>query len=257
MPGGGRVSIRTANVEVDAREAREHDGLRPGSYVLLEVADTGVGMDVETLRHVFEPFFTTKELGKGTGLGLATVYGIVKQSRGYVAVDSSPQRGARFRVLLPRLATSSAADERTVEPAPAAAAASGQGGQTILVVEDQEMLRTMVCELLEGLGHRVLVASDGEEALRVAAAHAGGIQLLLADVVMPNMSGPELAQRLGTLRPAMKILFVSGYPRETTAGPEGGLKPGTPFLQKPFTTDQLEAKIRSVLGEPQEPCSPC
>ena len=247
MPGGGRFLIETANAVVDEAFAAEHANMPTGSYVLLSVTDTGCGMTAETRSHIFEPFFTTKEKGKGTGLGLATVYGIVKQSGGYVWVDSEPERGASFKVYLPRV---DALPDRAL-PA-AVPAASCQGSETLLVVEDEEGVRVLVRDYLRMNGYTVLEASQGEEALRVAGGHPGEISLMITDVIMPGMNGRELAERMEILRPAMKVLYMSGY-AEAAVYRKGVLEHGAPFLQKPFGPPDLGRKVRDVLGPVAEP----
>jgi PAS domain S-box-containing protein len=301
MPDGGRLTVRTANVEVDEAAAQRRAGAKPGHYVMLEVSDTGVGMDAETRSHIFEPFFTTKEQGKGTGLGLSTVYGIVNQSGGHVWVESEPGRGTTFRVYLPRVevgAEAAAAPPHAEAPAPTptpmrrredltaprpevpataprredvappprprveepvAAAATVEiptpivddgpktaRGETILLVEDAQRVRAVVREILEMNGYAVLEARHGAEALEISARHSGPIHLMVTDVVMPQMSGRELAQRLAPLRPDMKVLYMSGYTDDAIVR-HGVLGAGMAFLSKPFTPDALAAKIRDVL----------
>ena len=241
MPQGGRLVVETANAEVDAATAAEHPGMAPGSFVRLTVSDTGCGMTPEVLSHVFEPFFTTKEKGKGTGLGLATVYGIVKQSRGYIAVESTPDAGTSFHIYLPRVAAAGAQHEGP-RPAPEVA----RGSETLLVVEDEASLRTLARELLEASGYRVIEAPGGAEALALAAGHSGPIHALLTDVVMPGMSGPALANRLKSMRPEMVVLFMSGY-TDDALGHHGALTPGTLLLQKPFSHESLTGLLRKAL----------
>ncbi len=247
MPHGGRFMVETANVAVDEAFAAEHANMPPGSYVLLSVTDTGSGMTSEIRSHIFEPFFTTKEKGKGTGLGLATVYGIVKQSGGYIWVYSEPERGATFKVYLPRV---DGLPERS-QPA-AAPAASCRGSETLLVVEDEEGVRILVRDYLRMNGYTVLEAGHGAEALRIACEHSGEISLMITDVIMPGMNGRELAERMAILRPAMKVLYMSGY-AETAVYRKGVLEPGAPFLQKPFGPPDLGRKVRDVLGPEREP----
>lgn len=241
MPGGGKLTIQTANVELDVAYTREHPGSKPGRYVMLAVTDTGIGMDPETQAHIFEPFFTTKERDKGTGLGLATVYGVVKQSGGYIAVDSEKGKGASFSVYLPRV-------EQTVEASEASSPKplSVRGSETILLVEDAEPLRKLANMFLKDNGYQVLTACDGEEALQVARRHAGPIQLLLTDVVMPGINGRVLAERLAPWQPGMKVLYMSGYTDSFISG-HGVLEPGTHLLHKPFTEEALARKVREVL----------
>ena len=244
MPRGGRVTLETSNAEMDDAYVRDHLGARPGRYVTLAVCDTGLGMDAETQKHIFEPFFTTKEKGKGTGLGLATVYGIVKQSEGYIWVDSAPGAGTTVRVYLPWVEA-----EPVPEPKPPVAPEQmpARGTETVLLVEDEDMVRRMTREVLEGAGYRVLEASSGFEALRVSAGHGGRLDLLLTDVVMPGMSGRELAERLAPVRPGMKVLYMSGHTDDAIFH-HGVTQAGTGFLQKPFTPDALERRVRDLLG---------
>ncbi|MBI1958447.1 MAG: GAF domain-containing protein, partial [Candidatus Rokubacteria bacterium] len=244
MPGGGRITVETANVDLDGASAATHQGLRPGAYVRLAVQDTGQGMDAETQAHIFEPFFTTKEVGKGTGLGLATVYGIVKQSEGYILVESVPDLGTTFTIYLPRV-------EEDAAPVPAspAPAVLPRGTETILLVEDDPELRALALDILRGSGYTVLEARQGNEALLVLERHAGPIHLLVTDVVMPQMGGRALAERLASLRPEMKVLYMSGY-SEAAIAQHGVLDPGTAFMAKPFTADEVTRKIREVLDAP-------
>ncbi len=245
MPHGGDLTIETANVELDPRYVERHSLVPPGAYVLLAVTDTGSGMDAETLRRAFEPFFTTKPKGTGTGLGLATVYGIVKQSGGYVWVYSEPGHGTTFKVYLPR---TYAAPSATPVPEPVVSLA---GSETVLVVEDQPELRELARRVLAGHGYHVLVATQGVDALRVAE-HAGPIDLLITDVIMPGMSGREVALLLGAIRPDLKVLYVSGYPDESIVH-HGVLEAGIAFLQKPFSADALARKVRRVLDTGAQP----
>jgi len=241
MPDGGRLTIETRNAQLDATYVEEHTPVVPGAYVLLAVTDSGTGMDAETKSHIFEPFFTTKELGKGTGLGLPTVFGVVKQSGGYVWVYSEPGQGTTFKIYLPRVAeTAAAAAPRAAEPA------SLRGSETILLVEDDETVRGLTRRLLVARGHTVVLASQGEEALQLAQRHAGRIHLLVTDVVMPGMSGRELADRMQALLPGIKVLFLSGYTDDAIVR-HGVLEPGVAFLQKPFAADALARKVREVL----------
>ena len=244
MPQGGRLTIETANVELDQAYAEQHFPAQPGSYVLLAVSDTGTGMDAATMSRIFEPFFTTKETGKGTGLGLATVYGVVKQSGGYIWVYSEPGQGTSFKVYLPRVT-------EAPQPAPAAPtrAAALMGSETVLLVEDDEMVRNLARRMLEARGYTVLSASRGEDALGVVERHDGPIDLLVTDVVMPGMSGRSVAQRLLGLRPGLKVLYLSGYTDDAIVR-HGMLEPGIAFLQKPFSADALARKVREVLDAP-------
>jgi PAS domain S-box-containing protein len=242
MPRGGRMTIATARADLAQDDPRRPAWLPAGPYVMLTVSDTGMGMDAETLAHLFEPFFTTKEQGKGTGLGLATVYGIVKQSGGYVQVESEVGRGSTFRVYLPRV------DERSAEPEAAPPGEpSPRGSETVLAVEDETALLDFVRELLRESGYAVIEARTVEEAVRACENHPGAIDLLLTDVVMPGMSGPQLAARLAPVRPQMKVLYMSGY-TDDALGLRGVLDSGVALLQKPFTAEALTRKIREVLA---------
>jgi CheY-like chemotaxis protein len=245
MPQGGKLTIVTSNTELDASYSSAHTPVLPGPYVMLGVSDTGTGMDARTISRIFEPFFTTKERGKGTGLGLATVYGIVKQSGGYVWVYSEPGRGATFKVYLPRVEERPMAVEH-----PAELAARLRGDETILLVEDDPAVRTLAHRVLTGAGYRVLVAEHGGDALRLVQATREPIALLVTDVVMPGMGGHPLAQRLIALRPELRVLFLSGYTDEAIVH-HGVLQAGTPFLQKPFPPEGLLRKIRTILDAPQ------
>jgi CheY-like chemotaxis protein len=243
MPQGGKLTIETANVALDESYACRHIGVEPGQYVMLAVSDTGCGMDDETLSHIFEPFFTTKNEGQGTGLGLSTVYGIVKQSGGDIWVYSEPGRGTTFKVYLPRT------EEAVVEGASAKSdqlECSRHGQETILLVEDEEMVRTLASEILQMSGYTVLEAEHGHAALQLSTAFAGRIHLMLTDVVMPEMSGVELARRLVSARPEMKVIYMSGYTDRAVAH-HGLLELGSTYLQKPFTLDMLTCKIRQAL----------
>jgi CheY-like chemotaxis protein len=240
MPRGGRLTIETSNVDLDDGYVDVHFTATPGSYVLLTATDTGIGMDVETKSHMFEPFFTKKGKGKGTGLGLATLYGIIKQSDGYVWVYSEPGQGTSFKIYLPRVM-----DAAEALPQPIHSVAS-RGTETILVVEDDEQVRRLTRKMLEARGHTVLVAANGVEALQLLETHSGLIELLVTDVVMPEMSGRELAERVAVLRPAMRILYLSGYTDDTVVR-HGVLQSGIAFLQKPFAADALVRKVREVL----------
>jgi len=248
MPQGGKLTIQTANATLDENYARFHDPVKPGEYVMLAIHDTGSGMDAETQSHIFEPFFTTKG-PKGTGLGLSTVYGIIKQSGGYIWVETEPDKGTTFKIYLP-LATE--AGEQAPLQAAAAASQPERGLETILVVEDESNLRRLVRQYLENQGYVVLEASGGAAAIRLAVAHAGPIHLLLTDVIMPGMNGRELAQRIASLRPTTKILFMSGY-TENAIGHNGTLDAGINLLQKPFTLPALKNKAREVLDSASLP----
>jgi PAS domain S-box-containing protein len=242
MPNGGTLTIESRNVDLDESYARQHQGVQPGHYVMLAVSDTGMGMTEDVSRHLFEPFFTTKPPGRGTGLGLATCYGIVKQNGGHIWVYSEYGRGSTFKIFLPRTG------EPAVSDTPAdQAVGSVAGHETVLVVEDEPMVRAISVESLEMLGYRVLQASNGEEALEVARAYSGSIDLVVSDVVMPVMGGPALVQRLRIERPHIKVLFVSGYTDDAIVR-QGVLEPGVEFLQKPFALAALARRIREILG---------
>ena len=245
MPQGGRLVLRTERVDLAELDIDRRPDLQPGSHVLLSVSDTGMGMDHETLEHVFEPFFTTKESGKGTGLGLATVYASIHQEGGHVEVDSAPGRGAVFRIYLPRVEQQ--VDAVNEWPGPTARTSPG-GSETILLAEDEEIVRRLVQRQLETLGYQVLSAVSGEDALRVVEGRADyeGIDLLLSDVVMPGMSGPELARRLVDQRAGLPVLFMSGY-TDAFLGRHGFSEGEHEVLQKPFDKAQLAARIRDLL----------
>jgi PAS domain S-box-containing protein len=250
MPSGGKLTIETGNVTLDEDYVRVHAPLRPGDYVMIAISDTGAGMDAETQQHIFEPFFTTKGT-KGTGLGLSTVYGIVKQSGGYIWVYSEIGKGTTFKIYLPRVAAAGETavaqiadqgDTRVVEP----------GTETILVVEDEANLRYLARQFLEKQGYRVIEAADGAVAMQIAVAHEGVIHLLLTDVIMPGMNGRELAQRISEIRPNVKVLYMSGY-TENVVGHNGMLDAGVRLLQKPFNLRDLKSKVREVLDATPTP----
>jgi PAS domain S-box-containing protein len=247
MPGGGRLRIEIHRRTLGAAEVGEHAGLRPGSYVVLSVADTGIGIDADTRNHLFEPFFTTKGPGKGTGLGLATVYGIVRQSGGAIGVQSEPGMGAAFRILLPLF--EGASEKPSARPS--AAQPRSRGAETILLVEDEDAVRRMVSENLTRSGYKVLEARNGEEALSIAGRHPDPIHLLLTDVVMPGMRGGEVAARMIVARPEIQVLFMSGYPDDAAFSGNHAL-PGAELLEKPFTADMLERRIRDMLDRAPE-----
>jgi PAS domain S-box-containing protein len=250
MPDGGKLLIETANAEMDATLVRRYSyPVKPGLYALLTVSDTGVGMDAATRARIFEPFFTTKQKGQGTGLGLSMVYGVVKQSDGYIDVYSEPGIGTTFKIYLPRV------DEAIVAGKPQAPLASAlRGRETVLLVEDEGALRMLTKNLLEICGYTVLEAKNGSEALDISQQHAGVIDLLLTDVVMPGISGRVLADQLIQLRPQIKVVFTSGYTGQTV-GAHGILDPGSFFLQKPFTRDALARKLREALDGGQKSAS--
>ena len=247
MPGGGTLTIETKNAVVDAKEAETLGGISPGLHVTLTVRDTGSGMDPATLAQIFDPFFTTKGLGKGTGLGLATVYGIVKQAGGGISVQSIEGKGTTFTIYLARseAAVPSGREEPIGPEAP-------EGTETILVVEDQPRLREVLAVVLRGFGYNVIAASGAEEALRLAAEESGPIDLLLTDVVMPRTSGPLLAEQIRATRPAIKVVFMSGYTADAME-PHGGLTSDAPLLAKPFRPDALGRALRAALGGSQTP----
>jgi two-component system, cell cycle sensor histidine kinase and response regulator CckA len=247
MPQGGRITIETAAVVLNENYASTHLAINPGPHVMLAVSDDGQGMDEATLARIFEPFFTTKEKGKGTGLGLATIYGIVKQCGGTLWVYSEVGQGTTFKVYFPRV------DEEIVGRGESPMAnETSWGTETVLLVEDERAVRDLAREVMQRCGYSVLVAADGGEALAVAAKFSGVIDLLLTDVVMPNMNGRQLASQLTALRPAMKVLYISGYTANAIFH-HGVLEPGTEFLPKPFTPDLLARKIREVLEARPEP----
>jgi nitrogen-specific signal transduction histidine kinase/CheY-like chemotaxis protein len=239
MPTGGKLAIETANVEVDDTYVRQHLGARPGSFVMLAVSDTGLGMDSDVLSHIFEPFFTTKDPGKGTGLGLSMVYGIIKQNNGYIMAYSEPGRGTTFKIYLPRTSDDLAATHKLQTEIRG-------GSESILVVEDEVALRQLTCVLLQDAGYTVLEASEVEDAISTAKDSRCKIDLLLTDVVMPRLEGRGLANQLLALRPDMKILFMSGYTDDVIVHREA-LTKGAMLVQKPFTKATLLRKVREAL----------
>ncbi len=247
MPQGGKLILETSNVNHDEEYASSHVSVKPGHYVMLAVSDNGCGMDKETQSHLFEPFFTTKEKGKGTGLGLSTVYGIIKQSGGNIWPYSEAGQGTTFKIYLPR------ADKTASIYKPRSRPATAPGGtETILLVEDEEAVRSMVSRILQNKGYTLLEASNGNEALQICQQNEGPIHLMVTDVIMPQMSGRELAERLAPILPEMKVLYMSGYP-DNTIVQHGVLEAGTAFLQKPFTLNALELKVREVLDSSRAP----
>jgi len=245
MPRAGRLTLETKNVEVDEAYARAYEGVPIGKFVMLAVSDTGVGMDSQTQARIFEPFFTTKEPGKGTGLGLATVYGVVKQMGGAIWVRSEPGQGTSFDIYLPQV---DATEERPAPEARTLLVAAPSGTETVLLVEDQDGIRDLVREFLQRKGYEVLQATDGDQALRIADEHKDPIHLLVTDIVMPNVGGRELARLLTQARPHMKVLFMSGYPDHASLSGEAGGEPAA-VLQKPFMLDTLARKVRGLLDE--------
>jgi CheY-like chemotaxis protein len=243
MPDGGRLTIETEDVELDEIYVSQHPEVKPGPHVMLAVADCGHGMTPEVITRIFEPFYTTKERGKGTGLGLGTVHGIVKQSGGSVYVYSEPGQGTTFKIYLPRLEeiAGTAAAKLSPEEIPG-------GTETILIAEDEGALRNIVSKILRGLGYTVLTAVDGGDALRVAAEHEGPIHLLLTDVIMPGIGGRELSDRVVQLRPALRVLYLSGYTDDSVIA-QGARSNQIAFLQKPIASAELAKKVRGVLDE--------
>jgi PAS domain S-box-containing protein len=247
MPKGGKLTIETANAVLDDTTIRHMPTAQPGDYVMLSVSDTGIGMDPQTRAKIFEPFFTTKEAGKGTGLGLATIYDVVKRSEGHIWVYSELGKGSVFKIYFPRVRASA-----PVAASEARRSQSATGNETVLVVEDDESLREVTRDLLVQSGYRALQASNGEQALQVVERHHGPIHLLLADVVMPGMSGAALAAELARSHPEMNVLYMSGYTDETVVR-NGVLEPGILLLEKPFTRETLVGKVRDALGQPLAP----
>jgi two-component system, cell cycle sensor histidine kinase and response regulator CckA len=244
MPSGGKLLIETSNVYFDEEYVRNHLAATEGHYIKLAVTDTGVGMDAETRSRIFEPFFTTKEPGKGTGLGLSTVYGIVKQSDGFVWVYSEPGEGTTFKIYLPRVGVE--AKERVRHKRPDAEL---HGTETILVAEDEALVRELTRTVLETHGYNVIEAANGGSALLLLESYKERIDLLLTDVVMPEISGRELAERAKAIRPDIKILFMSGY-TDNSIVHRGVIDEGMQFIQKPFSTENLATKVREVLDDP-------
>ncbi len=241
MPQGGRLTIETSRAELEEPSANLATTVPPGRYSVISVADTGTGIDAETLKHIFEPFYTTKERGKGTGLGLATVYGIVKQSGGYIHVTSAPREGSVFEIFLPE--ADGLVDPR---PTPPPLRIRAGAGETVLLVEDEPSVKLFASRVLSQLGYTVLVAENGQEALRLEARHEGPIHVLLTDWVMPGLRGDELAAAMRPRRPGVKVIYMSGYAREAYER-HGVLEPGVPLLRKPLTAGVLAAQVRKVL----------
>jgi signal transduction histidine kinase len=244
MPDGGAITIETRDVELDGYSAPSRNEIEAGQYVMLSVKDVGVGMSGAVRERIFEPFFTTKEVGKGTGLGLSTVFGIIQQSRGHIAVESEEGRGSTFRVHFPRFAEGS---ERPVSRPPPPLTL--RGSEVILLVEDDEQVRNVARALLLRYGYQVLDAQNGGEAFLVCERHAGAIDLLITDIIMPRMNGLELSERLMTMRPGLKVVYVSGY-IDPSIDPQRFVNKGFPFIQKPIRADTFLTKIREVLDRP-------
>jgi CheY-like chemotaxis protein len=239
MPNGGTITIETRNVYLDEQYAKQHIAVKPGPYVMLSVSDTGAGMDAETRQHIFEPFFTTKEVGKGTGLGLSTVYGIVKQSNGNVWVYSEVGKGTVIKIYLPQ--SEEASGTSSDRPSPAG---FFWGTETILIVEDEDIVRSLSRDVLETCGYTILEARNGVEALAICAEHE--IDLLITDIVMPQMGGRELAEKLSVAYPKMRVLFTSGYTDDAIVR-NGIIEDDANFIQKPFNLDVLVRRVRELL----------
>jgi two-component system, cell cycle sensor histidine kinase and response regulator CckA len=252
MPNGGRIVISTGNEDIDDEFAALYDSIEAGPHVMMSVSDNGHGMDAETLKQVFEPFFTTKGRGKGTGLGLATVYGIVKQHKGSIWAESTPDVGTTFKVFLPRV---DEVEEVLETDEPEVHEVSGGHNETVLVVEDEEVVRSFVCDVLNDSGYDVLEAESGVEAIKLVEDENTSIDLLITDVIMPKMNGRELSQRLATSRPDLKVLFMSGY-TDNVIGDHGVLGEGMNFIQKPFTMQTFTQKVRSVIDGSQKGLEP-
>jgi len=241
MPQGGKLTIETDDVFLDEAYEQSHLEVKPGPYVMLAVSDNGMGMDAETQSHIFEPFFTTKTMGQGTGLGLATVYGIVRQSGGYIWVYSEPGQGTTFKIYLPRVEE----PLESSEPKPSVVI-DLKGREIVLLVEDDHALREVISRGLKKFGYKILEAANGGEALLICEKQKGPIDLLLTDVVLPQMSGRELAERLRSFRADMKVLYMSGYTENAIVN-NGILKENVGFLQKPFKVNVLVQKIREIM----------
>ncbi len=243
MPDGGKITIKTENVFMDEGVVRSYSyPFKPGRYVLLTVSDTGMGMDSATQAHIFEPFFTTKEKGKGTGLGLATVYGVIKQSDGYIEVHSEMNVGTTFRIFLPQVDGVIEEEKAVTQSAPLS-----RQQETVLLVEDECSLRVLTRNILEKLGYAVIEATNGGDACAKSEQCLEAIHLLLTDVIMPGMNGRALSEKLVTQRPQLRVLYMSGYTGQAVG--QGVLAPGSQFLAKPFTRDTLARKVREVLDE--------
>ncbi len=244
MPHGGKLTIETGNADVRARDMLQDADASRGAYVQLTVTDSGSGMDAETRRHIFEPFFTTKEPGKGTGLGLATVYGIVRQNGGFIRVESSPGEGSSFHAFLPRAAVAAVSN-----PPSSAVPVGWRGSETVLIAEDERNVRELAAEILRGYGYKVLAAAGGREALEMVETSGQTVDLLLTDVVMPGMNGKALAERLTASRPGLKVILMSGYADEAL-GHRGAAEVGWAYLPKPFPPQELVEKVREALAMP-------
>ena len=248
ISGVGTITIETSRVSFKESDRLEHAYFQTGDFVMLTVRDDGCGMDEETVNHIFEPFFTTKKIGQGTGLGLATVYGIVKQNKGMINVYSESGKGTIFKVYIPRYL---AEEKGTESERPSDPEIPSSRGETILVVEDEPALLEMVTIMLEAFGYKIIGASDGREALRVAEEFPGTIDLLISDVIMPEMNGRDLSERLLKFYPGLKLLFISGYTAQVIEQ-RGELNAGVQFLQKPFSSKQLATCVRAILDAPRE-----
>ena len=241
MPQGGKLTIETANVDFDEDYVSSHPMVQKGPYIMLAVSDNGIGMDAATQARIFEPFFTTKGKGKGTGLGLSTIYGIVKQSNGFIWVYSELEKGTTFKIYFPRVE-----GKQTLKSSQDKSESAFRGSETILVVEDEIGVRALACRILRERGYNVIEAADGKEALRLAREHDGEIHLVITDVIMPGMSGRELVAQLKAVRPQIEALYVSGY-TDNVIVHHGILDSGIAFLQKPFTVEGLARKVREVI----------
>jgi CheY-like chemotaxis protein len=241
MPRGGTLTIETNNTKLDEQYASQHPEVRPGPHVMLGVSDTGTGIDPEIQSRIFEPFFTTKERGKGTGLGLATVYGVVKQSEGHIWVYSEPGRGTTFKVYLPRVEEAAEIARR-----PDGRSSAAGGSETVLVVEDDDGVRALVRQVMSSAGYTVMECKNAVQALSMSTSYSGHMHLMVTDVIMPGASGRELAQKITRLRPGIRVLYMSGYTDKAIVH-HGILDEGVAFLEKPFTPDRLLRKLREVL----------
>jgi CheY-like chemotaxis protein len=242
MPDGGELTIETSNIDLGSDFVPKHPEVEPGPYALLTVSDSGIGMDEVTLSQIFEPFFTTKPVGVGTGLGLAMVYGVVKQSGGFIWAYSEPGRGTSFKIYFPRVP----GEDSKSRTAQAVSTPSEGGSETILLVEDEQMVLNLTASILKDAGYRVVTASTPKRALEKMVHQADPIHIMITDVVMPDMSGPALANKIVAEYPEMKLIFMSGYTDAAAVG-NRFIQPGSAFLQKPFSPDALKAKIREIL----------